>query len=104
MAFRATAYQKRLEDAGFEPKMAFAQAAAIEEFVVGDLVTSDELKSRLDTLETKFDARLDSKLATLKSELKTDIATLQVSLIRWVVGTVGGATLAIILTLLRVAR
>lgn len=100
MPFRATAYQKRLEEAGFEPKMAYAQTAAIEEFVVSELVTSDEMRNRLDAFEVK----LDAKLAALRSEIKTDLATLQVSLIRWVVGAVGGATLAIVLALLRSGR
>jgi hypothetical protein len=111
MPFRATAYQKRLEEAGFDPKMAHAQAAAREEFVVSELVTSDQFNSKLDAFEVKLDARLDTKLATLRSELKSEISVLeikmtamQMSLIRWMLGTVGGATLAIIVTLLRVTK
>jgi hypothetical protein len=111
MAFRATAYQKRLEEAGLEPKMALAQAAAMEEFVVSELVTKEYLDSRLDAFEAKFDgklaalrAELKADIAALRGEFKADIAALQMTLIRWMLGTVGGAALAVILTLLRVMR
>jgi hypothetical protein len=100
MPFRATASQKRLEEAGFEPKMAYAQAAAMEEFVVSELVTTDQFNARLDALELK----LDAKLAALRAELKAELAGLETKLIRWMVGSVGGASLAMILTFLRLMR
>lgn len=105
----------------------------MEEFVVSELVTMDHFNARLDAtmdqinarfdafmdqfnarfdaFEVKLDARFDSRLTTLRSELKSEISAIgirmmamQLSLVRWMVGTVGGATLAIILTLLRVAK
>jgi hypothetical protein len=100
MAFRATAYQRRLEEAGFEPKMAYAQAAAMEEFVVSEMVTKDHLDGKLSELRSE----LKTDIATLRSEFKAELATMEVRLIRWMVGTVGGATLAIVLTILRVVK
>jgi hypothetical protein len=133
MAFRATASQKRLEEAGFEPKMAHAQAAAMEEFVISELVTREYLDAKLSEAHSEFKGELSAlraevkgDLATLRSELKGDlgalrselkgdlgtlrgdlraeIAAAETRLIRWMVGTVGGAALAMILTLMRVMR
>lgn len=100
MAFRAAAYQRRLEEAGFDPKMAHAQASAIEEFVVSETITREFLDAKVS--ELRSDARAD--FATLRAEIKTELAALEIRLIRWVVGSIGGATLAIILTLLRVVK
>jgi hypothetical protein len=129
MAFRATAYQKRLEEAGFEPKMAHAQAAAMEEFVVSELATRDyldaklsevrsELKATRDYLDAKLSevrselkgeisalrAELKGDIATLRGDLRAEIAGVETKLVRWMVGSVGGAALAIILTVLRLTK
>jgi hypothetical protein len=91
MAFRATAYQQRLEEGGVDREQAYALAAAQqEEFIVSELVTRDYLDTELKALEDKLDAKIDTRSAELRAELKAEVATLQVSLIRWVVGTVGG--------------
>jgi hypothetical protein len=121
MPFRATAYQKRLEEAGFDPKMALAQAAAME-FVVSELVTRDYLDARLSEVrselkgeisalraELKDDisalrAELKGDIATLRGDLRAEIAAVETRLIRWMVDSVGGAALAVILTLVRVMR
>lgn len=100
MPFRAAAYQRRLEEAGFDPKMAHAQASAIEEFVVDEFLTRDHLDSRLSEIR----AEIKAESATSRAEFKAEIAALEIRLIRWVVGSVGGATLAIILTILRVVK
>jgi hypothetical protein len=115
MAFRATAYQKRLEEAGFDPKMAHAQAAAMEEFVVSELVTRDYLDAKLSEARSELKGEisglrgdLKGEISALRVELKGDIATLrgdfraeiaavETRLIRWMVGSVGGAALAVIL-------
>jgi hypothetical protein len=107
MPFRATAYQKRLEEAGFEPKMAHAQAAAMEEFVISELVTKDYLDAKLSEVRSEISAlraELKGEIATLRADFRTEIAAVEMRLVRWLVGTVGGAALAMILTLLRVAR
>jgi hypothetical protein len=81
MPFRAVAYQKKLQDVGVDPKIAQAHAEALEEFVVGEVVTKDHLDTKL--------AELDTKLAELKLEM-----------IRWIVGTVGAAAVGIVVTIL----
>jgi hypothetical protein len=111
MPFRATAYQKRLEEAGFDPKMALAQAAAMEEFVVSELVTRDYLDARLSEVRSELKgeisalrAELKPDITTLRGDFRAEIAAVETRLIRWVVGSVGGAALAVILTLVRVMR
>jgi hypothetical protein len=83
----------------------------MEEFVVSELVTSDQFSTRFEALEVKLDAKLDtlsaelkSELAALRAELKTDIAAVETRVVRWVVGSIGGATLAMVLTLLRAVK
>jgi predicted HAD superfamily phosphohydrolase len=89
MPFRAVAYQKKLQEVGVDAKVAQAHAEALEEFVVGEVVTKDHL---------------DTKLA----ELVTKLAEMKLEMIRWIVGTVGAASIGIIVTilvaLLRIAR
>jgi hypothetical protein len=63
--------------------------AAMEEFVISELVTKDYF---------------DAKLAQLRAEFRGELAALEARLIRWMVGTVGGATVALIVTMLRALR
>lgn len=86
MAFQPTAVQKKLEEAGFDSKLAYGLTAVLEADVVRDL------EERLVTKEY-FDARLAASVAELKAEM-----------IKWMAGLIGGSTLAIILTLLRVVK
>jgi hypothetical protein len=81
MPFQATVVQKKLEEAGFETKLAYGIAFVLETDVVG------ELENRV---VTKY---LDAKLAELK-----------VDMIKWMAGMIGGSTLAIILTMLRLVK
>jgi uncharacterized protein YlxW (UPF0749 family) len=74
MPFRAVAYEKKLQEVGVDPKVAQAHAEAMEEFVVGEVVTKDHL---------------DTKQAELKLEM-----------IRWIVGTVGVTGIGIVVTIL----
>jgi hypothetical protein len=100
MAFQATLVQKKLEEAGFEPRLAFGLAAVLERDVV------DDLESRLVTREY-LDARLAEFRADLRVELgtvRTEISGLKAEMIKWMAGLVGGSTLAIIIALLRLAK
>jgi hypothetical protein len=65
----------------------------MEEFVISELVTKDY-----------FDAKLAELRAEFRGELKSEIAALETRLIRWMVGTVGGATIALVVTMLRALR
>lgn len=82
MSFQATAVQTKLEDAGFDAKLAYGLTAVLETDVVRGL------EQRLVTKDY-----LDARLAELKMDM-----------IEWMAGMIGGSTLAIILTLLRVVK
>jgi hypothetical protein len=86
MGFQATTVQKKLEDAGFETRLAYGITAVLERDVVGELE---------DKIVTKdfLDSRLDAKIAELLADM-----------IKWMAGLVGGSTLAIIMALLRLAK
>ena len=86
MTFQATVVQKKLEEAGFDTKLAYGITAVLERDVVG------ELEDKVVTKEY-FDSRLDAKVAELRAEM-----------IKWMAGLVGGSTLAIIMALLRLAK
>lgn len=73
MTFKATAYQKRLQEAGFSDKQAQALTESMEDFVLGEVVTKDFLEAKLSELELRI--------------------------IRWIVG-MGGATLLAVLAAL----
>jgi hypothetical protein len=49
-------------------------------------------------------AELKTEIATLRADFRAEIAAVEVRLVRWMVGSVGGAALAMILTFLRVMR
>lgn len=76
MPFRTTAYQRKLEEAGVDHGIAQAHAEAMEEFVVSDTVTREYL---------------DTRLAELKAEIKSDMNSLEITMIRWTIGIVGVA-------------
>ena len=78
MPFRAVAYQGTLQQGGVPENIARAHAKAMEETVVSDLVTNEYL---------------ESKLAELKFEL-----------VKWIVGSVGAATVTMLVALFRVGR
>lgn len=89
MAFRAVAYQETLQNVGVTMEVARAHAKAMEEFVVGELVTRDYFRDHL-----------DSKLAEFKATIDTKFSDLELRLVRWVVGSVGVAAVGIIVTVL----
>jgi hypothetical protein len=86
MPFQATVVQKKLEEAGFETKLAYGIASVLETDVVG------ELENRFVTKEY-FDTKLEAELAVLKIEM-----------IKGMAGMIGGSTLAIIVTMLRLVK
>lgn len=75
MAFRATAYQKRLQEAGFSDKQTQVLTESMEDFVLGEVVTKDFLEAKLGELELR--------------------------LIRWMVGMGGATLLAVLVALFR---
>jgi len=93
MPFQAAVVQKRLEDAGFESKLAYGLTAVLARDIVG------ELEAELVTKEY-----LDACLAALRSEFKSELSILKVEVIKWMAGMIVGSTLAIIITLLRIMK
>ena len=114
MPFQATVVQKKLEQAGFDSKLAYGIAAVLESDVVGDLedrlVTRDYFDARLAELDArmaKFEARIETRLAGFDVKLAgfdVKLAEQKTELIKWMVGLTAGSTLTIILTLLRLVK
>ena len=121
MPFQATVVQKKLEQAGFDSKLAYGIAAVLESDVVGDLedrlVTRDYFDARiaeLDARMAKFEARIETRLAGFDVKLAgfdvklagfdVKLAEQKTELIKWMVGLTAGSTLTIILTLLRLVK
>jgi ribosomal protein L29 len=136
MPFQATVVQKKLEEAGFEPKLAFGLTAVLERDVVAEaenrFVTREyldarlaELKAELKTEISELRTELKTEISELRAELRTEIAALRTEIAgvrteiagvrtemsglraelnKWMAGMVGGPTLVIILTLLRVVK
>lgn len=91
MGFQATVVQKKLEEAGFEPKLAFGITAVLERDVVGDvearLVSREYLDARMAEVradiaewraETKSEiAETKSEVAALRADTKTEISDLR---------------------------
>lgn len=82
MSFQATVVQKKLEEAGFDTKLAYGITSVLEAHVVADM------EQRLVTKDY-----LDAKISELKAET-----------IKWMAGLVGGSTLAILVALLRLSK
>ena len=78
MPFCAVAYQETLQKGGVPEEQARAHAKAMEEYVVSEQVTKEHL---------------DAKLAERKFEL-----------VKWIVGSAGAATLALLIALFRIGR
>ncbi len=96
VAFRAVAYQETLQDAGVPVEIARAHAKAMEEFVVGELVTRDYFRDHLDSKLVE----VNSKFVQLEAKIDAKLSDLELRLVRWVVGSVGAAAIGIIVTLL----
>ncbi|HET9904202.1 MAG TPA: hypothetical protein VFQ27_10940, partial [Xanthobacteraceae bacterium] len=60
-AFDTLGYAKRLRDAGVPAQQAEAQAEAARDFIMGELVTKNDLNAAM--------ARLDDKIAAVRSDL-----------------------------------
>ena len=102
MVFRAVAYQKKLQEAGVDAKVAQTHAEAMEEFVVREIVTNDHLDAKLAHIDVKF-AQLDVRFAQLDvrfAQLESKLVDLELRIIRWVVGSVGAAAVGIVVTIL----
>ena len=82
MAFKAVAYQDTLQAAGVPEAQAKAHAKAMEDFVVSEMVTKDYLENTL-----------TAKLSELKFEL-----------VKWIIGTVGAASVTLLVAILRFGR
>jgi hypothetical protein len=91
MPFRAVAYQETLEQGGVPENQARAHAKAIEEYVVSETITKEYFEATLDA--KLFALQIDAKLAALKYEI-----------LKWVVGSVGAATVTILVALFRFTK
>lgn len=107
MAFRAVAYQETLQNAGVSVEVARAHAKAMEEFVVGELVTRDYFRDHLDSKLVELSSKLvqvedkfEGKLVSLEAKIDAKLSELELRIVRWVVGSVGAAAIGIIVTVL----
>lgn len=80
MTFQATIVQEKLEEAGFDAKLAFGLTAVLERNVVAEAENRFVTREFLDARLEKLRAELKSDNAELKSELKSDIAGLKAGL------------------------
>ena len=105
--FQATVVQKKLEEAGFEPKLAFGLASVLERDVVDDLESRLVTREYLDAKLAELRAEFRTELASVRTEIgtvRTEMISLKAEMIKWMAGLVGGSTLAIIIALLRLAK
>ena len=91
MTFQSTVVQKKLEDAGFEPKLAHGLTAVLEQDIAtssdAKYVTRDYLDNRLGELrsETKIEfaavrseiSELKAEVSELRSEFRTEVSELR---------------------------
>lgn len=120
MVLRAMAYQRKLQEAGVDPKVAQAHAEALEDLVASNIVTNDHLDAKLAQMDAHFDkrfaeveaklvqhdmkfAQIEARMGELKADLRSEIRAAEATLIRWMVGTVGVA-LGLSLAFLRFVR
>ena len=69
-AFDTLGYAKRLRDSGVSQAQAEAHAEAARDFVMGQLVTQQDLQAAVALLDNKL-ALFDNKLALLDNKLDT---------------------------------
>lgn len=96
---------KRLESAGFTREQASGAAEALAEGLTGDLATKADLaavraeiaslKSEVASLKSELRGEIaalriemDGRFARLGGELRSEMAAMQLSLVRWIVGAV----------------
>ena len=84
MTFQATVVQKKLEEAGFEPKLAFGITAVLERDVVDDLetrlVTKEYLDARLAEMRAEIrseTSKLQAQMSKLQGDLQSDMSKMQ---------------------------
>jgi hypothetical protein len=82
MSFKAIAYQEALQAGGVPEGQARVHAKAIEDYVASDLVTNESMKQLL-----------DARVAELKFEL-----------IKWMIGSVGAATMTLLVAIIRFGK
>lgn len=95
MSIRSSAYVRKLEEAGVDPKIARAHGEALEDLAMSDYVTKDYLDARLTAMESRTDARLH--------DLQTRIVQFESTIIKWIVGQ-AVAIVALLLTLERMHK
>ncbi len=89
---QAAAVEVLTRKAGFDSVQAIAIADAIDVAIAGaQLVTIPVLDARLAAMEARFDAKLETGLASLRVEfrtecasIRTELANLRAELVRWV--------------------
>jgi hypothetical protein len=124
MPFRAVAYQETLEQGGVPENQARAHAKAIETYVAGETITKEyfeatldakfaaqQIDAKLSALEQRMDAKLsalelrvDAKFSALAPQIDAKLAALKYEILKWVVGSVGAATVTILVALFRFAK
>lgn len=63
LVFDSLGCSRRLRDAGLDPKVAEAAAAAARDYIMLDLVTKSELREALDTQTLRLTVRMGVMLA-----------------------------------------
>ena len=104
MTFQSTIVQKKLEDAGFDPKQALGLAAVLESDVVANLEARFVTREYLDARLAELKAELKTEIGGIMVALKTEISGIKFEMIKWMAGMIGGSTLAIIVALLRLTK
>ena len=118
--------QRRLREAGFPEEQADVLTEEVANIVTGELATKGDVSALRTELLQKF-AETDSKIAEVRGEIaevrgeiaevKNEVADLKIGMaehktgiVRWIVGLVvamllgfGGMTIAMIVTMIRVA-
>ena len=111
--------RRRMREAGFPEEQADAVTEGIANIVAGELATKEDLRELRSEMLDKL-AEVKGEIAEVKGEvakvesavadLKINMADFKTGIIKWMVGLVvamllgiGGMTIAVVVTLLRVA-
>jgi hypothetical protein len=84
VAFDTLKLSQRLEAAGFPTKQAQDMASAIGDTIVETVVTPAYLDRRISEIDLRI------------SEVRLEIANVKADILKWVLGTIGFQTLAVI--------
>jgi hypothetical protein len=103
VAFDTLKLARKWESAGVAPKQAQEMTAALSESLaeyvtVGNLATKDDIE-RL-AVGTKGDiAKLETKIAETKGELKAEIQATKAEILKWMFGAMGTQTVILLAAL-----